>query len=288
MSEDREPLQGIKAVTLAVNLPGPAAAARLCQLGAEVLKVEPPAGDPLSLISPSWYQSLAAGQKVIRLDLKDEADRAELERRLDVSDLLLTSIRPAALARLSLSQAEVNERHPRLCQIAIVGYAAPNEHIAGHDLTYQSRAGLIAPPHVPKTLLADLASAERAVSTALALLLARQRDGKGRFAQVSLGETVELFAQPLHHGVTTAGGVLGGGLPQYNLYETREGWVALAALEAHFWKRFREELGLSQTPVEVSSLKSIFVTRTAEEWESWAKALDLPLVAVRDAPRSLE
>lgn len=282
MADQIKLLQGMKVVTLAVNLPGPVAASRLCGLGAEVIKVEPPTGDPLSRVSQSWYQALAEGQKIISLDLKDADDRTELERLLRESDLLLTSIRPAALARLSLSQAEVNDRHPRLCQVAIVGYAAPNDNVAGHDLTYQATAGLIAPPRLPRTLLADLATAERAVSTAMSLLLARERGGAGGFAQVALSEAMEVFSQPLRHRATTTGDVLGGGLPQYNLYQTREGWVALAALEPHFWKRFKSELGVGENAVDVTSLASIFITRTAVEWEMWAAELDLPLAAVRD------
>lgn len=274
-------LQAIKVVTLCVNVPGPVAAARLLQLGADVVKVEPPTGDPLAYLSRSWYQSLAQGQKVISLDLKNEHDRAELEQLLAESDLLLTSIRPAALARLSLNQSDVHRRHPRLCQVSIVGYAAPNENVAGHDLTYQAAAGTIAPPQLPRTLLADLATAERAVSTALALLLARERTGAGGFAQVALSEAMEVFSQPLLHRATTAGGLLGGGLPQYNLYQAREGWVALAALEPHFWKRFQEELGLS-TGADFESLTKLFLTRTAAEWEEWALARDLPLAAVHN------
>jgi crotonobetainyl-CoA:carnitine CoA-transferase CaiB-like acyl-CoA transferase len=282
MDDEIKLLQGIKVVTLAVNVPGPVAAARLCGLGAEVTKVEPPTGDPLARMSQSWYQALAEGQKVISLDLKDEHGRAELETLLQEGDLLLTSIRPAALARLGLDQAGVSERHPRLCQVAIVGYAAPNDNVAGHDLTYQADAGLISPPQLPRTLLADIATAERAVSTALGLLLARERGGVGGSAQVALSEAMEVFSQPLRHRATTTGDVLGGGLPQYNLYQTRDGWVALAALEPHFWKRFKSELGVGENAVDVTSLASIFMTRTAVEWEAWAAELDLPLVGVRE------
>lgn len=287
MSDEIKPLQGIKVITLAVNLPGPAAASRLSQLGAEILKVEPPAGDPLARMSQSWYRALSAGQTVISLDLKKGPDRAELERILKQSDLLLTSMRPDALARLKLSQAEVTKRHPQLCQVAIVGYPAPDDNLAGHDLTYQAIAGLIAPPLLPRTLLADLATAERAVSTALALLFARERCGIGGFAQVALSEGVELFSQPLRHGLTTRDGILGGGFAGYNLYQTRDGWIALAALEPHFWKRFKDELGLSELTVEVTSLTSIFMAKTAAEWEAWANALDLPLAAVRDISEDL-
>lgn len=282
MGDQTNLLQGVKVVTLAVNVPGPVAASRLRGWGAEVIKVEPPAGDPLARISPSWYRALAEGQQVISLDLKDVRDRAALEQLLSESDLLLTSIRPAALARLSLGQEEVKDRHARLCQVAIVGCSAPNDNVAGHDLTYQAKAGLIEPPQLPRTLLADLATAERAVSAAMALLLARERGGAGGFVQVALSEGLEAFTQPLFHGVTTTGGRLGGGLPQYNLYPTRDGWVALAALEPHFWQRFKDELGLGQADVEITSLTSIFMTKTAVEWESWAIELDLPLVAVRE------
>lgn len=275
-------LQGIRVVSLAVNLPGPVAASRLRELGADVIKVEPPGGDPLFHISQSWYQALAEGQQVISLNLKGERDRAELERLLTESDLLLTSMRPDALARLSLNQAELNDRHLRLCQVAIVGYAAPNDNVAGHDLTYQAAAGLITPPRLPRTLLADLATAERAVSTALALLIARERGAVCRFAQVALSEGLDVFTQPLRHNATTTTGGLGGALAQYNLYQTQEGCVALAALEPHFWQRFKTELGLTQSVVETDLLRNIFMTKTAVEWETWATALDLPLVQVRD------
>ena len=280
--DEIKPLRGIKVVTVAVNVPGPLAGSRLCHLGADVIKVEPPTGDPLARISKPWYQALAEGQRIIPLDLKDKNGHAELDRLLGESDLLLTSIRPAALERLSLGRAAVHERHPRICQVAIVGYPAPDDNISGHDLTYQAAAGLLVPPLLPRTLLADLASAERAVSTAVSLLLARERGQGGGYAQVALAEAAEVFAEPLRHGATARGGTLGGGLPEYNLYQARQGWVALAALEPHFWQRFKEELGLNDAPVEVLSLQSIFMTRTAAEWEIWATARDLPLTAVRE------
>ncbi|MDQ3173285.1 MAG: CoA transferase, partial [Acidobacteriota bacterium] len=75
---DFQPLSGIRALTLAINVPGPVAAARLRELGATVVKVEPPGGDPLSRISPAWYESLTRDQKVVRLNLKEPDERARL------------------------------------------------------------------------------------------------------------------------------------------------------------------------------------------------------------------
>lgn len=130
------PLEDLRVVSLALNLPGPAAAARLVALGAQVTKVEPPAGDFLAEAAPAYYAELAAGQRVVTIDLKTTAGLAELAGLLDEADLLLTSSRPAALARLGLDWASVHARWPRLCQVAIVGHAGAEADVPGHDLTY--------------------------------------------------------------------------------------------------------------------------------------------------------
>ncbi len=274
-------LQGFTVVSLAVNVPGPVAAARLRTLGAHVVKVEPPAGDPLETYSAAWYRSLAEGQVVVRLDLKDAAQRARLDDLLADADLLLTSSRPAALERLGLGPAALRGRFPRLCQVAIVGYPGERRDHAGHDLTYQATLGLVDPPALPRTLLADLAGAEQAVAAALALLLGRERGQGSGYAEVALSDAADSFAAPLRHGATAPGGLLAGGNPAYGVYRAREGWVAVAALEPHFLERLRAELELPE--VDRDTLERAFRTRTAEEWETWADERDLPLAAVRGA-----
>jgi alpha-methylacyl-CoA racemase len=275
------PLDGVQVVSLAVNVPGPVAAARLRSLGARVAKVEPPQGDPLAAYTSAWYRALAEGQEVVTLDLKDAGDRGRLGEMLAGADLLLTSTRPAALDRLGLGWDAVRARHPRLCQVAIVGYPAPDADRAGHDLTYQASCGLVAPPSLPRTLLADLAAAERAVSAALALLLGRERGrGAGR-AEVALSDAAAELAAPLAHGLTAPGGLLGGGLPAYALYRAAEGWVAVAALEPHFRRRLLDELGVPDD--SAATFEEAFRARTAEEWERWADERDLPVAAVRGA-----
>jgi crotonobetainyl-CoA:carnitine CoA-transferase CaiB-like acyl-CoA transferase len=282
MSSDHhdKPLECIRIVTLALNVPGPVAAARLHQLGAAVTKIEPPAGDPLSRYCPIWYGKLAAGQEVIQLDLKNSADRTRFDKIVEEADLLLTSSRPAALARLGLAWPQLHTRYPRLNQVAIVGYPAPKENVAGHDLTYQAALGLLVPPHLPRTLLADLASAERAVSMAMALLFARERVRRSGYAEVSLVEASAPFADPLHHGLTLPGALLGGGLPGYNIYRAQQGWIALAALEPHFWQRLLEILELETGTRE--ELEKRFLLRSADDWEKWGAVHDIPIAAVRD------
>jgi alpha-methylacyl-CoA racemase len=274
------PLDGFHVVTLAVNVPGPVAAARLRGLGARLTKVEPPLGDPLAGYVPAWYRELAEGQEVVTLDLKHPAGRARLADLLAGADLLLTSTRPSALERLGLGWEALHAAHPRLSHVVIVGHAPPDGDRAGHDLTYQAAAGLLSPPHPPRTLLADLAAAERAVSAALALLLARERGGEAGRAEVSLADAALEVAVPLRHGLTAPGGLLGGGLPAYGLYRAADGWVALAALEPHFAERLRRELGVERLDRE--ALETRFAARSAGEWERWAAERDLPIAAVRE------
>jgi crotonobetainyl-CoA:carnitine CoA-transferase CaiB-like acyl-CoA transferase len=278
------PLKGMHVLTLATNLPGPVAAAELHRLGAAVVKVAPPAGDALARASQRWYELLHRGQTVLTLDLKADESRRQLEDWLGRSDLLLTATRPAALRRLGLDWAALHARHPRLCQVALVGDLPPHDDRPGHDLTYQARAGLLEPPRLPRTCLADLGGARRAVCAALALLLARERGQGAQYAAVSLAEAADDFAEPWRHGLCTPGGVLGGACPGYNLYPAREGWIALAALEPHFWDKLTHELGLAAP--DRGQLEQAFLTRTAEEWEAWAAARDLPLVRVREVPEA--
>ncbi|QYJ17253.1 Cinnamoyl-CoA:phenyllactate CoA-transferase [Rubrobacter xylanophilus DSM 9941] len=273
----------MQAVTLAVNVPGPVAAARLRQLGASVVKVEPPAGDPLERFCPSWYAALSAGQKVLRLDLKSPEGRRELGRHLAASDLLLTASRPAALERLGLGPGTLLREHPHLCQVAIVGHPQPREEEPGHDLTYLAEAGLLSPPEPPRTLLADLAGAERAVVAALGLLLRRERGGGTGREVVSLAQAASAFAEPLRHGLTAPGSVLGGGFPGYGLYRAADGWVAVATLEEHFMKRLLAGLGLPEG-AGAEEISARLSRRGCREWEAWARERDLPLVAVREAP----
>jgi alpha-methylacyl-CoA racemase len=276
-------LRGIRVVSLAVNAPGPVAAARLHRLGASVVKVEPPTGDPLAAAAPDWYRALARGQDVVTLNLKETPDRERCEELLAGSDLLLTSSRPAALQRLGLDWPSLHGRHPRLCQLAIIGYPPPDENRAGHDLTYQASAGLLDPPSLPPTLFADMAGAERAVAMAVALLLRRERYGTAGYGAVSLADVVTDLAQPRDFGLCSPGAALGGGLARYSLYRAAEGWIALGALEPHFWDGLLRQLDCDGSR---SELERIFLTRTAAEWERWAEERDLPVAAVKEVPLS--
>ena len=278
-TENSSLLHGITIVSLALNAPGPVAAARLTKLGAEVIKIEPPSGDALSHAAPEWYAQLCRGQRVLNLDLKNPAGQQQLGDLLTKADLLLTSFRPSALKRLGLDWESLHARHPPLCFVGIIGHHAPDEERSGHDLTYQAGFGLLRPPQMPSSLFIDLAGAERAVSMALALLNKAARTGEAGCAWVFLHECARDLAEPMNAGLTKPGGLLAGGYALYGFYRASDGWVAIAALEPHFAERLLAELKLKQA--DRSELEKIFLQRTAEEWERWAAERDLPLVAVK-------
>lgn len=272
------PLAGVRVVSLAINLPGPAAVSRLCSLGAYVTKVEPPSGDPLAFGAKAYYDQLVAGQRIVSIDLKSEAGRDELWTLLGDADLLVTSSRPSALARLGLDWPTLHKRLPRLCEVAIVGHPGDEAEIAGHDLTYQATVGTLAPPQMPSVLIADLAGAERAVADGLAALLEKAHTGEGAFREVALSDVADSMAQPVRHGLTVPTGFLGGALPNYGIYGTASGFIAVAAIEGHFWTGLTGALGVEGTRAE---LETAFRSRTADQWEVWARERGLPIAAIR-------
>lgn len=274
-----KPLENMRVVTLALNLPGPLAAKRFAELGATVIKVEPPQGDPFNEYCPDWYTEMTEGQEIKVIDVKSAAGAAELDELLASTDLLLTAQRPAALERLGLGWGVLQAKYPKLNHVAVVGYPAPNDNHAGHDLTYQATLGLLTPPMFPKTLVADLAGGERAALVGLTLLMGSKAGLKGERELIALSDAAEYMAQPVKHGLTSDGAMLSGVLAEYAIYETADGWVAVAAIEPHFKANLKKELGLEKLTQETLGAK--LKEKPATEWEKWANENDIPLVKLK-------
>ena len=275
-------LAGVRVVSIALNLPGPACARRLADFGATVVKVEPPSemgGDPMRTYARGYYDELHQGIEIRTLDLKSDAGRSALDEYLATADVFLTSQRTAALTRLKLDGNTLSVRFPRLCQIAIVGSDAGND--AGHDLTYIADAGLATPPHLPATLIADLAGGERAATAAFAALRIAQQTGQGQRIVVSLASAAIAFAGPHRHGLTSPGGLLAGKHPGYNFYRADDGWVVLAALEPHFAARVATAAGVEFTQ---QALTDFFRRRNVSDWSQWAQTHDIPLAVIPFPP----
>ena len=277
-----QPLAGITVISLAVNLPGPLAAARLHSIGARVIKVEPPVGDPLNLLYPDYYQELTAGQEIRTIDLKDGAGAEQLKALLAEADLLLTSMRPRAAAALGLPEL-VDEYG--LVHVEIVGFAGDRADVPGHDLTYQAAHSTLLPGTMPTVPVADVLGGEHAALQALAGLRelearrdagqdAGQRTG-GVVRRVVLDEAAEWAAGPARHKMSTPGGHLGGGLPVYRTYPTADGHVAVACLEPHFAKALGSLLGS-----EHEELERVFAAEPTAHWVAFAAEHELPIEPV--------
>lgn len=278
-----DPLTGVRVVSIAINLPGPAAVARLAGQGASAVTVLPPGGDPMEQFAKDYYDELHVGQEVRRVDLKSDAGRAEVDELLAAADVFVTSSRPSALRRLGLDFESVHARHPQVCQVDIVGHPGDEAETPGHDLTYQAVTGLLGEGRMPATLVVDLAGSERAAAEAAAALVARSRTGEGVRREVALSDVSATIAGPRRHGLTAPGALLGGGLPVYAVYDTADRPIALAALEPHFTARLLEVLGIAPEELSRERLAELFAGRTADEWATWAAEHDVPLAPLRSS-----
>jgi crotonobetainyl-CoA:carnitine CoA-transferase CaiB-like acyl-CoA transferase len=284
------PLAGTRIVSLALNLPGPAALMRCRALGADCLKIEPPAergGDPMRAFNAAFYAQLTEGIEVRVLDLKRPADLDALHAELARAELLLTSFRPSALAKLGLDWATLAARHPRLSQVAIVGFAGARADEPGHDLTYVAEAGLLDGARLPPTLWADMSGALMTVEAVLGALLAARRDGRGRYAEVALNDAARFCALPRAHGLTAPGRFLGGAHGGYNVFALGEdgALLAVAALEPHFAAGLARLVGLDDaralvSPAGVAAVRAWAARQTCADIARLAAAHDLPMSAV--------
>ncbi len=269
------PLAGFHILSLALNLPGPAALMRCRELGATCFKLEPPAGDPMRQYSALAYDEMHQGVEVATANLKSPEGQALLHERLAQADVLLTSFRPSALPRLGLAWADLHARHPRLHQVAIVGAPGARAEEAGHDLTYQADSGLVTGLDLPPTLCADMGGALEAVQAILLAALSGAAGRPGHYTEVALSEAASFLALPRRWAITREGDILGGAHPGYRVYACADGRVALAALEPHFARATCEAVGIAE--LEPQALAAFFREKSRAELDRLAQEKDIPL-----------
>jgi alpha-methylacyl-CoA racemase len=282
------PLHGLRILSLALNLPGPAALLRCRRLGANCTKLEPPAGDPMVRYNPGAYAELHAGVKVLPADLKTREGQELLQRELARSDVLLTSFRPSALHKLGLGWKELHSRHPTVSQVAIVGAAGDRAEEPGHDLTYLAEHDLVTGVDLPATLYADMSGALIASEAVLQAALRKQEryagtgdpHPEGLYLEVALTDAAGWLALPRRWGLTQSTGAVGGAHAGYRVYACADGRVAVAALEPHFAARLCElagagaDMGAAATH---EAIRAFLAGRTRAEIDALAVQRDLPL-----------
>ncbi|RYF30008.1 MAG: CoA transferase [Comamonadaceae bacterium] len=277
-----QPLAGVRVLSLALNLPGPAALMRCRSMGATCTKLEPPTRDPMGHYNPAAYAALHEGVTVQTADLKTEAGQRQLHAALESTDVLLTSFRPSALDKLGLGWDALHARHPALSQVAIVGAAGARAEEPGHDLTYLAESGLVTGTALPPTLYADMGGALLASEAVLQAVL-HQRGGasEGVVIEVALNAAADWLALPRTWGLTLPEGSVGGAHAGYRVYECADGRVAVAALEPHFAARLCEAAGVASKDMLAGSthdgIAAWLQSRTRAELDAVATAKDIPM-----------
>ena len=288
------PLRGVRVLTLALNVPGPAAVMRLQTMGARCTKLEPlaPVGmstaDPMGIYKPAAYDVMHEGLKVLQADLKSERGQAALHKQLAQTDVLITSFRPSALVKLGLAWKELHKRYPALCVVSIVGSPGARAEESGHDLTYQADSGLVNGLDMPASLYADMGGSLFTTEAVLQALLLRQRPGRGQgkgvFHEVALSDAAAYLALPRTWGLTAPNGDVGGAHAGYKVYPCKNGRVALAALEPHFAVRLCEAAGLPKQAVSQMHKRStheaialFLASQTRQQLDKLASSKDIPL-----------
>jgi crotonobetainyl-CoA:carnitine CoA-transferase CaiB-like acyl-CoA transferase len=257
------PLAGLLVVDLTRYLPGAYAGRELQRLGARIVRIEAPEGDPLRATTSAWHDALNAGKESVVCDLKSEAG-LELARALVArADVVLEGFRPGVAERLGVGP-DAARADAVYCSITGFGVDGRHAQRPGHDLNYLGWAGALADtaPAVPPVQVADLAAgALGAVTQILAALL----EGGGARLTVSMTHGAhDLVAHRLHGQPVPK--LLTGGVACYRIYETANGrFLTIAALEPKFWQRLCELVGLPEL--------------AERQWEPWLPELERALAA---------
>ena len=283
-----KPLRGVRVLSLALNLPGPAALMRLAQMGASCTKINPPSGDPMQHYTPSGYALLHQGVKHKTLDLKTQAGQTALHKLLPATDVLLTSFRPSALTKLGLGWKTLHKQYPALSLIEVVGAPGPLAEIPGHDLTYQAEVGLVNGMDLPPSLFADMGGALMASEAALQAVISLKTTGKGSRHEVALSDAAAWLALPRQLRMTTPEGAVGGAHAGYRMYGCKNGRVAVAALEPHFAARLCEAAGVALThpvkdlfkPAVRKAIEAFLASQTRAQLDKLTTARDIPLMTL--------
>ncbi len=287
-SSTAQPLAGLRVLDLAQYLPGALLTQWLVQLGARVVMIERPHGRHFLDLPPEhpYYSALRRGKKSIVLNLKDPADLETARALVRWADVLVEGFRPGVMERLGLGPATAHDLNPRLIYLRLSGFGqtGPERDRPGHDHTYTALAGLLAPfggrPSLPAVQIADVGGGTfPGLVALLAALWQRERTGRGACLDVALYDGAwawTYFLLPMHRQTPADRrwlDVFLGRVPAYRLYETQDGrWIALAALEPHFWDAFCAAVERPQwrdrafDPDLVPAVEALFRSRPLAYW----------------------
>jgi crotonobetainyl-CoA:carnitine CoA-transferase CaiB-like acyl-CoA transferase len=316
-------LEGIRVIDLSLFLPGPAMTQVMTDHGAEVIKVEPPEGEPNRKIGPErdgvtvYFANTHRGKKSLCLNLKTAAGVEALLRLAETADVFVESFRPGVVDRLGVGYAAVSARAEKIVYVSIsaFGQTGPYRDRPAHDLAVEAASGMLSVnlgwddrPAMPGVPCADMAVSNMALSGVLMALLRRQTTGKGDYIDIAMmdaliaslpngyGLPVTEKRQPIAKHERTWGGNA-----MYRLYETADGrFVALGGAELKFASNLLSALGRpdliplcalapgpGQDPVR-DFLTETFLTKTQPEWVDWMAGKDIAFAPVNSLREGLD
>lgn len=314
-------LDGVRVIDLSLFLPGPYLTTVMADHGAEVIKLEPPSGEPVRNIGERtggesvWFRNTHRGKKSIVLDLKKPEGLAALRDIVRTADVMIEAFRPGVADRLGIGAAAMTALNPRLiyCSISAFGQDGPLRDKPAHDLAVEALAGTLScclgqdglPTH-PNVPIADATASLLALSGILMALYRREKTGRGDVIDMAM------FDATLSWLPNATGAVLGtdrapdvkkvrqwGGGSFYNIYPTKDGrHVVLGGSEHKFVENLLHALGRPDLIEGASGppgpghdaakafLRTTFATKTRDEWEAWFEGRDVcfaPLLDLHEA-----
>jgi CoA:oxalate CoA-transferase len=301
------PLAGIRVLEVGTMLAGPYATMMLADLGAEVIKIEPPTGDISRQVSDSYFASLNRGKRSVRLELMTEEGQRRLGELVAESHALLVNLKPSAIKKLGLTYEALRRFNPKIVCVAITGFGLYGGDDPAFDYIVQAATGIATLTGDPDSAptLPGYSSADNSTGLTAALgLLAQIVSGTGGQVDVSLRDVMlsqlnYRAAAYLNDGVEPKrypNGAHSFYVPA-QLFPTADGYLALFVTHDGFWRSFAAEAGLTGFETmaqraanrdEVLALVSnALAADTALGWEARLRPLGIPAAAVRTLPEAL-
>ncbi len=308
-------LKGITILDFTQYLPGPYATMRLADMGANVIKIEPPHGDPARALGNGIvFAANNRNKKSVIVNLKDEQEKKGFIPLIKQADIIVESFRPGVMDKLGIGYEAVRQWNEDIIYCSITGYGQTGSyrHLGSHDLNYMALSGMLdqlkdengRPVH-PTTTIADLVGGLALSEAVLAALYTKERCGKG--TKIDLAITDALLAFQTTHLLYAERNKRENGIPVldgtticYHLYETKDGrWMSIAALEEKFWRNFcawaqkphwlaaHHSKANDDNPI-YQEVKEFFQSYTLEEWKRISHKVDACLAPVLNISEVME
>jgi crotonobetainyl-CoA:carnitine CoA-transferase CaiB-like acyl-CoA transferase len=260
-------LNGVRVLELGQIYNGPYCGLLLAQLGADVIKVEPPGGEPLRFrshmpVETHEFVMLNSNKRSVVLDLKTEDGRHALLDLVDTADVLIENFAPGTMDRLELAPAQLLERNPRLIVASGKGYGStgPYARMSAMDITVQAMSGAASatgdadgPPTKSGAAFVDFSGGIHLFGAICAALFQRQQTGRGQVVEVSMHDTIYPMLASSLGGIhndpdrklpeRTGNRHSGMAVAPYNIYPASDGWLAIICISERHWRGVATGLG---------------------------------------------